>query len=199
MPLVQDAEHAVLLSGTPMISRPKEMLTQLTALVPKARLKMKDFGERYCMSVNQRFGKYDGELPRPCIWDALDRMADSLRMNTSSSAGEARLGAGCINHEELNRLLISTVMVRRLKKDVLDQLPPKRRQQVSDTLQKSPTQAVPPFSAGKLGHKACDACMRQAATPLIGWKTVLQLRVRSSGAKNSRQWLRPAALACRCS
>ena len=65
VPLVQDAEHAVLLSGTPMISRPREMLTQLTALVPKARLKMKDFGERYCLSVNQRFGKYDGELPRP--------------------------------------------------------------------------------------------------------------------------------------
>ena len=37
---------------------------------------------------------------------------------------------GCCNHEELNRLLTSTVMIRRLKKEVLDQLPPKRRQQV---------------------------------------------------------------------
>ena len=90
MPLVQDAEHAVLLSGTPMISRPKEMLTQLTALVPKARLKMKDFGERYCLSVNQRFGKYDGELLRPLILvDAIGCMTDSLHVSTSSSAAEA--------------------------------------------------------------------------------------------------------------
>lgn len=41
-----------------------------------------------------------------------------------------RCNAGSCNHDELNKLLVSTVMVRRLKKEVLDQLPPKRRQQV---------------------------------------------------------------------
>ena len=34
---------------------------------------------------------------------------------------------------ELNRVLSSTMMVRRLKNEVLDQLPPKRRQHVSCT------------------------------------------------------------------
>ena len=54
----------MLLSGTPMISRPKEMLTLLSALVPEAKLKMKDFGERYCLSTNPKaYSKYDGELP----------------------------------------------------------------------------------------------------------------------------------------
>ena len=38
--------------------------------------------------------------------------------------------AGASNLAELNRVLNSTVMVRRLKSEVLDQLPPKRRQHV---------------------------------------------------------------------
>ena len=44
-----------------MISRPKEMLTLLSALLPEAKLKMKDFGERYCLSTNPKaYSKYDG-------------------------------------------------------------------------------------------------------------------------------------------
>lgn len=44
-----------------MISRPKEMWTQLDALVPGARLKMNAFGERYCLSANPKaYSKYDG-------------------------------------------------------------------------------------------------------------------------------------------
>ena len=41
--------------------------------------------------------------------------------------------AGASNLAELNRVLSSTVMVRRLKNEVLDQLPPKRRQHVRHT------------------------------------------------------------------
>ena len=72
VPVVQGAEHAILLTGTPALNRPKELFNQMSALVPAAKLSLKQFGERYCMGGYQRFGKYDGALcnlrrcgPRP--------------------------------------------------------------------------------------------------------------------------------------
>lgn len=41
---------------------------------------------------------------------------------------------GASNHEELHNLMKATLMIRRLKKDVLSELPVKRRQQVCSLL-----------------------------------------------------------------
>ncbi|KAL0028605.1 hypothetical protein WJX79_005056 [Trebouxia sp. C0005] len=103
VPLLKAAKRVVLLTGTPALSRPKELFSQLTALAPSAKLKMKDFGERYCQC--DRYRPYGGQ------YDVASNLA------------------------ELNRVLNSTVMVRRLKSEVLDQLPPKRRQHVYLQLQ----------------------------------------------------------------
>lgn len=64
LPFLKSAKRVVLLTGTPALSRPKELFSLLTALAPSAKIKMKDFGERYCQCDRWRpyGGQYDGEL-----------------------------------------------------------------------------------------------------------------------------------------
>jgi hypothetical protein len=56
LPLLQGARRAVLLSGTPALSRPAELLTQLQALMPAARLTRREYEDRYC-DMHPRFNK----------------------------------------------------------------------------------------------------------------------------------------------
>uniref|UniRef100_A0A0E0LNT7 Helicase ATP-binding domain-containing protein n=1 Tax=Oryza punctata TaxID=4537 RepID=A0A0E0LNT7_ORYPU len=94
LPVLQKAKYVVLLSGTPALSRPIELFTQLQALYPTVYQNVNEYGNRYCKGGF--FGLYQGAS----------------------------------NHEELHNLMKATVMIRRLKKDVLSQLPVKRRQQL---------------------------------------------------------------------
>ncbi|KAK5825512.1 uncharacterized protein LOC108486715 isoform X1 [Gossypium arboreum] len=94
LPIIKKAQYALLLTGTPALSRPIELFKQLEALYPTVYRKVYEYGERYCKGGV--FGTYQGAS----------------------------------NHEELHNLMKATVMIRRLKKDVLYQLPMKRRQQV---------------------------------------------------------------------
>ncbi|XP_043710731.1 SWI/SNF-related matrix-associated actin-dependent regulator of chromatin subfamily A-like protein 1 isoform X2 [Telopea speciosissima] len=94
LPILQKAQYAILLSGTPALSRPIELFKQLEALYPDVYKNVHEYGNRYCKGGI--FGIYQGAS----------------------------------NHEELHTLMKATVMIRRLKKDVLTELPVKRRQQV---------------------------------------------------------------------
>ncbi|KAK7363390.1 hypothetical protein VNO77_05532 [Canavalia gladiata] len=94
LPVIKKAQYALLLSGTPALSRPIELFKQLEALYPDVYRSVHEYGNRYCKGGV--FGVYQGAS----------------------------------NHEELHNLMKATVMIRRLKSDVLSQLPVKRRQQV---------------------------------------------------------------------
>ncbi|CAI9602392.1 unnamed protein product [Staurois parvus] len=97
MPLLKSAKRVILLSGTPAMSRPAELYTQIAAVRPNFFPRFHDFGLRYCDAKQMPWG-----------WDY---------------SGSCNLG-------ELKLLLEESIMVRRLKSEVLSQLPSKQRKMV---------------------------------------------------------------------
>ncbi|XP_059199416.1 SWI/SNF-related matrix-associated actin-dependent regulator of chromatin subfamily A-like protein 1 [Centropristis striata] len=101
LPLLKAAKRVVLLSGTPAMSRPSELYTQILAVRPSLFPRFHEFGLRYCGATQATWG-----------WD----------YSGSSNLGELRL------------LLEECLMLRRLKRDVLSQLPAKQRKVVTVTI-----------------------------------------------------------------
>ncbi|XP_018408054.1 PREDICTED: SWI/SNF-related matrix-associated actin-dependent regulator of chromatin subfamily A-like protein 1 [Nanorana parkeri] len=97
MPLLKSAKRVLLLSGTPAMSRPAELYTQIAAVRPNFFPRFHDFGHRYCDAKQMPWG-----------WDY---------------SGSCNLG-------ELKLLLEESIMIRRLKSEVLSQLPSKQRKMV---------------------------------------------------------------------
>ncbi|XP_071603861.1 SWI/SNF-related matrix-associated actin-dependent regulator of chromatin subfamily A-like protein 1 isoform X2 [Heliangelus exortis] len=91
------ARRVILLSGTPAMSRPAELYTQIAAVQPTFFPQFHSFGLRYCDARKMPWG-----------WDY----------------------SGSSNLTELKILLEESIMIRRLKSDVLSQLPAKQRKMV---------------------------------------------------------------------
>ncbi|KAE8278650.1 DNA annealing helicase and endonuclease ZRANB3 Annealing helicase 2 [Larimichthys crocea] len=106
VPLIQSAKRAILLTGTPALGRPEELFMQIDALHPKSFGTWTDYAKKYCNAHYRYFG------PRR-QWDC----------------------RGASNLEELHQRL-SQIMIRRLKAEVLTQLPPKIRQRIPFDLPK---------------------------------------------------------------
>ncbi|XP_074550566.1 SWI/SNF-related matrix-associated actin-dependent regulator of chromatin subfamily A-like protein 1 [Halichoeres trimaculatus] len=102
LPLLKLAKRVILLSGTPAMSRPSELYTQILAVRPTLFPRFHDFGLRYCDAKQMTWG-----------WDY---------------SGSSNLG-------ELKLLLEETLMLRRLKSEVLSQLPSKQRKVVTVTIE----------------------------------------------------------------
>ncbi|XP_009702694.1 PREDICTED: DNA annealing helicase and endonuclease ZRANB3 [Cariama cristata] len=100
LPIVQKALRAILLTGTPALGRPEELFMQIEALFPRRFGTWTEYAKKYCNARVRFFGKRTQ-------WDC----------------------RGASNLEELHQLL-SEIMIRRLKNDVLTQLPPKVRQRI---------------------------------------------------------------------
>ncbi|XP_031707979.1 DNA annealing helicase and endonuclease ZRANB3 isoform X2 [Anarrhichthys ocellatus] len=106
VPLIQAAKRAILLTGTPALGRPEELFMQIDALYPKRLGTWTDYAKKYCNAHYRYFGSRRQ-------WDC----------------------RGASNLDELHRRL-SEIMIRRLKAEVLKQLPPKVRQRIPFDLPK---------------------------------------------------------------
>ncbi|XP_011493885.1 PREDICTED: SWI/SNF-related matrix-associated actin-dependent regulator of chromatin subfamily A-like protein 1 [Ceratosolen solmsi marchali] len=91
-----NSRHLILLTGTPALSRPIELYSQIKLLIP-GFMSYQEFGIRYCGGVKRTFG-----------WDFL----------------------GSTNSKELEILLKACCLIRRLKSEVMLELPSKIRENV---------------------------------------------------------------------
>ncbi|XP_061926024.1 SWI/SNF-related matrix-associated actin-dependent regulator of chromatin subfamily A-like protein 1 [Entelurus aequoreus] len=101
LPLLKKAKRVILLSGTPAMSRPSELYTQILAVKPSLFPRFHEFGLRYCDAKQSVWG-----------WDY----------------------SGSSHLSELKLLLSESLMLRRLKSEVLSQLPSKQRKVVTVTI-----------------------------------------------------------------
>ncbi|UYV61263.1 SMARCAL1 [Cordylochernes scorpioides] len=95
--LAKNAKRVILLTGTPALSKPIELYSQISLVDKKLFPTALDFGTRYCG------GKKN-------LWD--------------------RDYSGSSNTKELQLVLEETIMIRRIKSDILTELPQKHRQMV---------------------------------------------------------------------
>mmetsp|Transcript_21390 Transcript_21390/g.63938 ORF Transcript_21390/g.63938 Transcript_21390/m.63938 type:complete len:768 (+) Transcript_21390:188-2491(+) len=107
MPLLKASKRCILLSGTPALSRPNEIFSQLHALDDEAWPDAGEFSRRYCSGKKQVKRRNE------------DSDEDEPKKRQEYTAAS--------NLEELHTLLAASVMLRRSKATILHQLPPKRR------------------------------------------------------------------------
>ncbi|MEN2500956.1 MAG: SWI/SNF-related matrix-associated actin-dependent regulator of chromatin subfamily A-like protein 1, partial [Marteilia pararefringens] len=93
--VLQRCKRVILLSGTPALSRPRELFSQLRIMRPDIFGKYHDYCMRYCSGIKSPYG-----------WDF----------------------SGSSNENELRIIMESLVMIRRLKANILDNMPKKTRQ-----------------------------------------------------------------------
>ena len=100
--VLRDCQRVLLLSGTPALSKPIELYPQISIIDPKLFPYVTDFGLRYCDGKKVSLG------PKHSHYD----------FNGSS------------NMEELKTFMLRRFMVRRMKSEVLSQLPTKQREMI---------------------------------------------------------------------
>lgn len=106
VPLIQSAKRAILLTGTPALGRPEELFMQIDALYPRRFGTWSEYAKKYCNAHYRFFGSRRQ-------WDC----------------------RGASHLDELHQRL-SEIMIRRLKAEVLTQLPAKIRQRIPFDLPK---------------------------------------------------------------
>ncbi|XP_059708786.1 SWI/SNF-related matrix-associated actin-dependent regulator of chromatin subfamily A-like protein 1 [Haemorhous mexicanus] len=147
MPLLKAAKRVILLSGTPAMSRPAELYTQIAAVQPSFFPLFHSFGLRYCDARKMPWG-----------WDY----------------------SGSSNLTELKILLEESIMIRRLKSDVLSQLPAKQRKMVVVAPEgiSAKTKAALAAEAKKMA-KGCESKQQEKEALLVYFSRTAEAKIRS--------------------
>ncbi|KAK9794347.1 hypothetical protein WJX73_008577, partial [Symbiochloris irregularis] len=106
---MRSAKHIIMLTGTPSLNRPFDLFCQVDTIKPGLLGRNREaFAARYCNR----------------------RLVRSAPRSTSSHGADLKHwdNSGLTHAPELHALLSQEVMVRRMKRDVMGQLPRKRRQ-----------------------------------------------------------------------
>ncbi|KAK7169549.1 hypothetical protein R3I93_005506 [Phoxinus phoxinus] len=147
LPLLKVAKRVILLSGTPAMSRPAELHTQILAVRPSLFPRFHDFGTRYCDAKQLPWG-----------WDY----------------------SGSSHLSELKLLLEESLMLRRLKSEVLSQLPAKQRKVVTVTTDgiNSRTKAALNAAAKQLA-KGCHNKSQEKEALLVFFNHTAEAKIRA--------------------
>lgn len=169
--LAKGIDNIIALTGTPIVNRPAEFFPTLNLLRPDIFSNFWAFTKEYCGRTQKTIWKKgkDG-IPRPItIWDF----------------------SGCSNTEKLHRLVTETVMIRRLKSEVLPDLPAKTRSiiaiaKVSDEYRKAEEDFI-----GWLKEKKGEKTAKKAlfAEALVKIEKLKQLAVEDK-LKSSIDWIK---------
>jgi SWI/SNF-related matrix-associated actin-dependent regulator 1 of chromatin subfamily A len=103
VPVISRIKRVLLLSGTPILSRPVEIFNLMRMVRPDIMVDFQDYAQRYCAPTKNRYCK------------------GQIDFN------------GAANTDELNYILDRKIVLRRLKKEVLKDLPDKIRQKINVT------------------------------------------------------------------
>ncbi|EEA08041.1 helicase [Cryptosporidium muris RN66] len=130
IPLLHNAKRAILLSGTPALNHPTELYEQINVVVNQMNNLINDKRNKKLIKgkiMNDNINRSYARCPLFLKYlDFAHRYSD-VRINKFSRKKEFY---GSRNTEELHLFLRQCVMIRRLKKQVLHELPPKLRSKV---------------------------------------------------------------------
>lgn len=126
--IAKRAKRVIALTGTPMENRPIELWQILKIVCPDKWTESMD-SRGYMLSPDRK-KSHPGE--GPAFWAFAERYCDLKYSYYQTRFGRRKAldFSGASNLSELGQKLRATCMVRRLKKDVLTELPRKRRQLV---------------------------------------------------------------------
>jgi SWI/SNF-related matrix-associated actin-dependent regulator of chromatin subfamily A-like protein 1 len=130
-PITEHVRRCIMLSGTPALSRPMELFSQLNMLDPSKWSDVKEFGKRYCRVQKPKKSKVVITL------DNGNNIGGKVE-NTSTTKRKPEF-SGASNTHELHLILTDSLMIRRLKRNMLRNLPPKVRRIVTVAVENDDT------------------------------------------------------------